>query len=70
MVMLCILSLSQKSIYLNSICMDAGIKNRDIESPIILIIEWLEDLRQVDGIADWSMRVLRPLLQSTDCAFG
>jgi hypothetical protein len=27
-----------------------------------LMVEWLEDVRQVDGIADWSIRILEPLL--------
>lgn len=66
MAMLCILRLCLKDLHLNNICRDGGIGNVDIETSSSLMIGWLEDLRQVDGIADWSMRVLRPLLHSTD----
>jgi hypothetical protein len=35
---------------------------QNIESSIVLMLAWLEDVKQVDVIAEWSMRVLGPAL--------
>jgi hypothetical protein len=56
--MMFVLRMCQKSEYLSDICRENGIASEDIESAISSMIQWLQDVRQVDGIADWSMRVL------------
>lgn len=53
-----VLRMCQKSDYLSDVCKEGGVKEADIESAISSMIQWLEDVRQVDGIADWGMRVL------------
>ena len=60
--MVLILRLCQKSKYMGDICMDGGVTEEEIESSASSMIEWLEDVKQADGIANWSMRVLWPLL--------
>lgn len=62
MAMLCILRLCQRDSSMNEICSDNGITREEIQSSSSLMVEWLEDVRGVDGIADWSIRVLAPLL--------
>jgi hypothetical protein len=49
-----------KSDYLGDICRESGISGELIESTISSMIQWLEDVRQVDRVADWSTRVLGP----------
>jgi hypothetical protein len=56
--MLFILRMCQTSHFLGDICTEGGISGETLESAIGSMIRWLEDLRQVDGIADWSLRVL------------
>jgi hypothetical protein len=56
--MMFVLRMCQKSEYLGDICRENGIAGGDIESATSSMVQWLEDVRQVDGIADWSMRVL------------
>jgi hypothetical protein len=56
--MMFVLRMCQRSEYLGDICRENGIAGGDIESAISSMVQWLEDVRQVDGIADWSMRVL------------
>jgi hypothetical protein len=44
--------------YLGNTCRENGIAGGDIESTINPMMQWLEGVRQVDDIADWSMRVI------------
>jgi hypothetical protein len=62
MAMLCILRLCQRDVFLGEICREGGIKREEMQRSSSLMVEWLEDVRQVDGIADWSIRILEPLL--------
>jgi hypothetical protein len=62
--MMFVLRICQKSEYLSDICRENGIASGDIESAISSMIQWLEDVRQVDDIADWSMRVLKLALSN------
>jgi hypothetical protein len=62
MAMLCILRLCQRDVFLGEICRDGGITIEEMQRSSSLMVEWLEDVRQVDGIADWSIRILEPLL--------
>lgn len=55
-----VLRICQTSDYLSDICKESGISEGNIESAISAMVQWLDDIRQVDGIADWSMRVLGP----------
>lgn len=47
---------------MSEICSDSGISKEEIQSSSSLMAEWLENVRQVDGIADWGIRVLGALL--------
>jgi hypothetical protein len=58
--MIFVLRMCCKSDYLGDICRESGISGELIESTISSMIQWLEDVRQVDGVAEWSMRVLGP----------
>jgi hypothetical protein len=60
--MLYILRLCQQDGFMSEICSDSGITKEDIQSSSSLTAEWLEDVREVDGIADWCMRVMGVLL--------
>jgi hypothetical protein len=62
MAMLCIVSLCQRDSFMIEICSDSGITREEIQNSSSMMMEWLEDVRRVDGIADWSIRVLAPLL--------
>jgi hypothetical protein len=62
MVMLCIIRLCQRDGFMTEICNDSGLTSEEIQSSSSLMTEWLEDVRWVDGIADWSIRILGPLL--------
>jgi hypothetical protein len=44
--------------YLSGINGEVGIAAKGIETSAGLVIEWLGDVKQVDGIAEWSVRVL------------
>ncbi|KAK4551249.1 hypothetical protein LTR86_011270, partial [Recurvomyces mirabilis] len=37
------------------------VSRREIESTIGLLLEWMRDVKQVDGIAEWSWGILEPL---------
>jgi hypothetical protein len=50
--------------YLSDVCLKTGVAEDDRESAISSMIRWLEDVRQVDGTADWSIRALGPALSS------
>jgi hypothetical protein len=48
-----------KSDHVGGICKIGGTAGELIESTISSMIQWLEDVKQVDGFADWVMEVLR-----------
>ncbi|KAL1582279.1 hypothetical protein WHR41_09169 [Cladosporium halotolerans] len=56
--MILILRVCCRSEYLRDICEEFCIARDSIERTIHSMEEWLEDVRQVDGVADWSMRFL------------
>ncbi|KAF2137133.1 uncharacterized protein K452DRAFT_278936 [Aplosporella prunicola CBS 121167] len=45
---------------LRQIC-ETRLSMAQIEESISLMIEWMEDMKQVDGVADWSARLVQPL---------
>jgi hypothetical protein len=60
--MLLILQMCRNDTYLSGICEEGGIAAKGIETSAGLMIGWLEDVKQADGIAEWSVRVLGPAL--------
>jgi hypothetical protein len=62
--MIFVLRMCGKSRYLRDVCHERGVAEDDRESAISSMIRWLEDVRQVDEIADWSIRLLGPALSS------
>jgi hypothetical protein len=62
MVMLCITRLCHSNSLMSEICSDSGIAKENMQSSSSLMVKWLEDVRQVDEIADWSIKVLGLLL--------
>jgi hypothetical protein len=60
--MLCVTRLCQRDGFMSEICNDSGITRGEIQNSSSLMMEWLEDVRRIDGVADWSIRVLGPLL--------
>jgi hypothetical protein len=36
----------------------------DLETSVGLMLDWIRDMRLVDGIADWGWRVLEPLYRN------
>jgi hypothetical protein len=60
--MLLILQTCRADEYLGDICKEGGVAAEDIEGSIASMIGWLEDVKQEDGIAEWSVRVLGPAL--------
>lgn len=51
---------------LRSIVDEGGVVGwHEIDSTIQIMLEWVQDVRQVDGVADWAWKVVQPLF-STD----
>ncbi|USW51869.1 hypothetical protein Slin15195_G051880 [Septoria linicola] len=57
---LLVLRMTTENECLKQIC-DEHVNRDDIQSTIASMLEWFRDVRQVDGIADWSWRILEPL---------
>jgi hypothetical protein len=62
--MIFVLRMCRTSRCLSDVCHERGVAEDDRESAISSMIRWLEDVRQVDEIADWSIRLLGPALSS------
>lgn len=45
---------------LKSVC-EEYVNRDELQETIRLMLEWVRDVRQVDGIADWSWSILEPL---------
>jgi hypothetical protein len=56
--MLLVLQVFRTDENLGDICKEGGIAVEDIVGSIESMIGWLEDVKQEDGIAEWSVRVL------------
>jgi hypothetical protein len=57
---LLILWMSQRNACLRQICadwLDADLVHRTIGS----MLHWIEDIKQIDGVAEWSWRILNPI---------
>jgi hypothetical protein len=62
LVILLVLQMFRNDENLGDICKEGGVAAEDIEGSIGSMIGWLEDVKQEDGIAEWSVRVLWPAL--------
>jgi hypothetical protein len=62
--MMFVLRMCRSSHLLSDVCREASIAEDHLESAISSMARWLEDVRQLDGIADWGMRVFGPALCS------
>ena len=59
---LLILKMCSVNDYLRAICDESGVVCWDeISQTVSLMLEWMRDVRQVDGIAEWSWGILAPL---------
>lgn len=45
---------------LRQIC-EEKVSRREMEETTFLLLDWLRDIKQVDGIAEWSWKILEPL---------
>lgn len=57
---LLILLMTKKNRVLKQIT-DQQVNEDDINCTIALMLDWMRDVKQVDGIAEWSWRVLEPI---------
>ncbi|PIA95088.1 hypothetical protein CB0940_08360 [Cercospora beticola] len=57
---LLILRMTTENECLRRIC-DEHVNRDEITSTVSCMLEWVRDVRQVDGIAEWSWRILEPL---------
>nr|POE79322.1 hypothetical protein CFP56_07387 [Quercus suber] len=57
---LLILWMSTENEYLKGICEDQ-VDRSEIDATIDLMLEWVKDVKQMDGIAEWSWKILEPL---------
>ncbi|KAM0698008.1 hypothetical protein Q7P36_002862 [Cladosporium allicinum] len=62
--MMFVLRMCRSSHFLSDVCREGSIAEDHLESAISSIARWLEEVRQLDGVADWGMRVLGPALSS------
>ncbi|KAL1305957.1 hypothetical protein AAFC00_004095 [Neodothiora populina] len=57
---LLILRMTTENTCLKGIC-DERVNREDLEQTASLMLDWLRDIKQVDGIAEWSWKILSPL---------
>lgn len=57
---LLVLRMATENECLERICAE-HVNRDDIQKTVQLMLEWIRDVKQVDGIADWSWRILEPL---------
>lgn len=60
MSILLILRMTTESDCLKRIC-DENVDRDEIQQAVSLMLEWMADIRQIDGIADWSWKLIEPL---------
>lgn len=59
-VILFILRMTREEGMLKQICQER-VNLEDLELTIVRMLDWIRDTKQVDGIAEWSWKVLEPL---------
>ncbi|THW79380.1 hypothetical protein D6D19_01255 [Aureobasidium pullulans] len=57
---LLILRMTTENECLKKIC-NERVNRKDLEQTTTLMLEWIQDIKQVDGIAEWSWKMLGPL---------
>jgi hypothetical protein len=60
MSILLILRMTQENGVLRQIC-EEHVDLDDTKRTVALMLDWMRDVKQVDGIADWSWRILEPM---------
>jgi hypothetical protein len=60
--MLLVLRMTQEEGALKRIC-EKQVDPSDLESTIVLMLDWIKDVKQVDGIAEWSWKIIEPLFK-------
>ncbi|KXT11284.1 hypothetical protein AC579_1673 [Pseudocercospora musae] len=60
MAILLILRMTTENECLKQIC-DEQVNRDDVQQSVVLMLEWIRDVKQVDGIAAWAWRILEPL---------
>jgi hypothetical protein len=56
---LLILRMTQENRVLGQIC-DEHVNPNDVKRTVTLMLDWMRDVKYVDGIANWSWRILEP----------
>jgi hypothetical protein len=54
--------MTQEEGALKRIC-EKQVDPSDLESTIVLMLDWIKDVKQVDGIAEWSWKIIEPLFK-------
>lgn len=57
---LLIFEMTRRNDCLRQIC-DDHVNSEHVQRTVALMLDWMRDMRQVDGIADWSWGILEPL---------
>lgn len=57
---LLILRMTKENACLRQIC-EEHVDQEEIKRTVSLMLEWVRDVRQLDGIAEWSWKILEPL---------
>lgn len=57
---LLILRMTTENETLRQIC-ESQVSRDEIQKSVTLMLEWIGDVKQLDGIAEWSWRILEPL---------
>lgn len=60
---LLILQMTMENECLDSIC-EERVSREDRRRTASAMLEWLRDIKQVDGVAEWSWRILEPLYEN------
>jgi hypothetical protein len=60
--MLLVLRMTQEEGALKWICGEE-VDPSDLESTIVLMLDWIKDVKQIDGIAEWSWKIIEPLFE-------
>ena len=57
---LLLLRMTTENECLRQIC-NEKVSRQDMQQTVCLLLDWLRDIKQVDGIAEWSWKILEPL---------
>ena len=57
---LLILRMTTENECLRRIC-ESQVSHEDIQKTVTMMLDWIRDVKQLDGVAEWSWRILEPL---------